>query len=191
MGTLRCCCGPVASASSPGRIWRHWSRARGSHGHQHAERQRGSACVLPFDHSPLRLDQCAGVRAHGGLSMPTGGAQATKMQNGCQAKSANTYKGSSGSSLRSSRITAPRATARCRCRCRCRSSSARLGSARLGIVKSRCNCRGTPDGCGRCQAAWSRSSRVSVLVFSGRLMPTMSAGAGVVGWLRNRSGCAA
>ena len=44
---------------------------------------------------------------------------------------------------------------------------------------------------GRCQAAWSRSSRISVLVFSGRLMPTVSAGAGVVGWLRNRSGCAA
>ena len=46
-------------------------------------------------------------------------------------------------------------------------------------------------GIGRCQAAWSRSSRISVLVFSGRLMPTVSAGAGVVGWLRNRSGCAA
>ena len=44
--------------------------------------------------------------------------------------------------------------------------------------------------CGRCQAAWSRSGRFFSSAFVGRLMPTLSAGAGVLGRLRKRSGCA-
>ena len=43
---------------------------------------------------------------------------------------------------------------------------------------------------GLCQAAWSRSgSALASSVGLGRLMPTMSAGAGVWGGRRNRSGC--
>jgi rhamnose transport system ATP-binding protein len=41
----------------------------------------------------------------------------------------------------------------------------------------------------RCQAVWSRSACFSASGSLGRLMPTMSAGAGVEGWRRNRSGC--
>ena len=56
------------------------------------------------------------------------------MQNGWPDRSANTYKGSSGSSVRSRTSSAPRASARSRCLC---------NSARFETVKSTCNCIGT------------------------------------------------
>lgn len=90
-----------------------------------------SALSLMADRPPKSSELARSSSADQRQKRAHRGAQTTKMQNGCPARSANAYKGSSGSSVRSSRITAPRATARCRCR---------SSSARLGTVRSRCNC---------------------------------------------------